>query len=230
MVSPFQGLVRLAGAVVGLIGIMAAIGLWSIGLADPHQFATVPALAVTTSGGKERGGLHFIVIQLDRDPARRGPTIQFSERFMGSAVGDDWKEGVHVAVAAAAATMGEDPRYWTLTIRNRSLVALTIGSSASSAVAVGIMAAWRGDALQPDVALTGAIRPDGRIGEVGGLPSKLEGAAAASMRTMLVPKGQARTSEWDLIQLGRERNISVVEVSTLREAYELMTGRKLSSP
>jgi uncharacterized protein len=185
---------------------------------------------VTTSGGKEFGGLHYVVIQLDRDPTRRGPTILFSERFMGSAVGDDWKEGVHVAVAAAAAALGEDPTYWTLTIRNRSHVALTVGSSASSAVAVGIMAARRGDAIQPDVALTGAISPDGRIGEVGGLPSKLEGAAAAGMRTVLVPKGQARTPGRDLIQLGRERNIAVVEVSTLREAYELMTGRKLSGP
>jgi len=44
------------------------------------------------------------------------------------------------------------------------------------------------------------------------------------MRAMLVPKGEARTSQWDLFELGRQRNVSVVEVGTLREAYEFMTG------
>ena len=48
----------------------------------------------------------------------------------------------------------------------------------------------------------------------------------ANMHTLLVPKGQARTEEWDLPQLGRLRNITVIEVGSLREAYELMTGKQ----
>ena len=200
----------------------------SASLAEPHRFATVPALAVSFIGGKEIGGVHYIAIQLDRDPERRGPTILFSEISLGggSVVGKDWKEGVRGAVAAAANALGEDQRNWTVTIKNRSYSSLTEGASASSAVAVGIMAAWRGDTIRSDVALTGVITADGRIREVGNLQGKLEGAALAKMHTLLVPKGEAQTSEWDLFELGRQHNIAVIEVGSLREAYELMTDHQ----
>ncbi|MBI4401269.1 MAG: hypothetical protein HY581_06520, partial [Nitrospirae bacterium] len=111
-------------------------------------------------------------------------------------------------------------------IKNRTYSSFTDGSSASSAVAVGIMAAWRGDQVRPGVALTGEITADGRILEVGQLLGKLDGAASANMHTMLVPKSQAHTSEWDLLQQGRQRNITVIEVGSLQEAYDLMTGKK----
>ncbi len=200
----------------------------SASLAEPHRFATVPALAVSFIGGKEIGGVHYIAIQLDRDPERRGPTILFSEISLGggSVVGKDWKEGVRRAVAAAADALGEDQRNWTVTIKNRSYSSLTEGASASSAVAVGIMAAWRGDTIRSDVALTGVITADGRIREVGSLRGKLEGAALAKMHTLLVPKSEARTSEGDLYELGRQYNITVIEVGSLQEAYELMTGHQ----
>jgi len=212
---------------VVLTGItIATVCSQSLVQADPHRFATVPALAVSASDGKEIGAVHYIVIQLDRDPQRKGPTVLFSERSKGTAVDEEWKEGVRVAVSAAAATLGEDSRNWTITIKNRSYSNLTQGPSASSAVAIGIMAAARGETLRPGVALTGAITANGGIDEVGGLPGKLEGAAMANMHTLLVPKGQARTEEWDLPQLGRLRNITVIEVGSLREAYELMTGKQ----
>ena len=201
---------------------------WSPSLAEPHRFATVPALVVGFMGGKETGGVHYIAIQLDRDPERRGPTILFNEIALGggSAVGKDWKEGVRLAVAAAAEAIGEDQRNWTVTIKNRSYGSLTDGASASSAVAVGIMAAWRGDTIRSDVALTGVITADGRIRKVGGLRGKLEGAAYAKIHTLLVPMGEARTPEWDLYELGRQYNVTVIEVGSLREAYELMTSHQ----
>jgi len=91
---------------------------------------------------------------------------------------------------------------------------------------VGLIAAWRGDVLRPDAVLTGEITPDGRIEPVGSLPSKLEGAARANMHTMLVPAGQGRTDEWDLVELGRQHNMTVIEVGTLNEAYEFMAGQR----
>jgi len=200
---------------------------WSTSLAEPHRFATVPAVGVSFIGGKEIGGVHYIAIQLDRDPEGRGPTILFNEISFGggSAVGKDWKEGVRTAVAAAATALGEDQRNWTVTIKNRTYNSLTEGASASSVVAVGIMAAWRGDTIRSDVALTGVITADGHIRAVGGLRGKLEGVALAKMHTLLVPKGEAQTAEWDLYELGRQYNLTVIEVGSLREAYELMTAQ-----
>lgn len=194
--------------------------------AEPHRFATVPALAVGLVAGSQIGSLHYIVIQLDEDRLGQGPTVQFSERSRGSAVGDAWKEGVHIAITAAARAVKEDARGWTVTIKNRAYANYTNGASASSAIAVGLIAAWRGDALRPDAVLTGLITSDGRIEAVDSLPSKLDGAVRANMRTLLIPAGQARTDEWDLFELGRQRNIAVIEVGTLNDAYQLMTGQR----
>ena len=45
--------------------------------------------------------------------------------------------------------------------------------------------------------------------------------------TVLVPRGQLHTSEWNLIELGFQLNISVKEVDTVDEAYQFMTGNRL---
>jgi predicted S18 family serine protease len=110
-----------------------------------------------------------------------------------------------------------------LTIKNRSYSALTEGVSASSAVAVGIVAAWRGDDVKSDVALTGKILPNGQIESVGALPVKVEAAARAQFKTVLVPRGQLYTADWDLSQLAIRWNVKILEVATLEEAYQLMT-------
>jgi len=192
--------------------------------AESSRIVSVPALAVSVIGGQQVGTVHYVVLQIERDPTGSGPTILFSEFSSGSAVDDVWKDGARTAITAAAKVLGEDERNWRLTIKNRSRFSLAVGSSASSAIAVGAIAAWRGDAIRSGVVLTGLITADGRIEEVGDLPAKLKGAAAANMRAMLVPRGEAKTPEWDLFELGRKRNIRVVEVGTLQEAYEFMTG------
>jgi len=217
---------RTAGYLIGMLAVSALPCGASPAGADSPRLTTVPALIVGEDRGQTVGGLEFIVIQVDFDPQGRGPTILFSERAQGSAVTEDWKEGVRLAVRAAAAALGEDARAWRVTIKNRAPVTVTGGTSASSVVAVGVMAAWRRETVRPDIALTGEIGADGRIREVDMLPAKLAGAARGRMRALLVPKGQARTAQWDLYQLGRERDIAVVEVDSLQEAYELMTGKR----
>lgn len=198
-----------------------ALPIWS---ADSRRFATVPALGVLAGG--QTGIIHYIVLQIDKDPRQQeGPTVQFNEINLGggSVVSEDWKEGVKQAVVAAMKAVGEDGREWVITIKNRSYSKLTEGMSASSAVAVGIMAAWRGDDVKSDVALTGIILPDGQIEPVGALLVKVEAAAQAQFKTVLVPRGQLDAADWDLSQLATRWNIKVIEVATLEEAYQLMT-------
>ncbi len=77
--------------------------------------------------------------------------------------------------------------------KNRSYNALTEGASASSAVAVGIVSAWRGDEIKSDVALRGKIMPNDRI----------EAAARAQLTTLQIPRGQLYTADWDLSLLAR---------------------------
>jgi predicted S18 family serine protease len=183
----------------------------------------VPALGVRAGG--QTGVVHYVVLQIDKDPRLEGPTIQFNEIHLGggSRVSEDWKEGVAHAVTTATRALGEDGREWVITIKNRSYNALTEGMSASSAIAVGIMAAWRGDDIKPDVALTGVILPDGQIESVGALLIKIETAARAQFKTILVPCGQPDKADWELSRLGTRWNIQIIEVATLQEAYALMT-------
>jgi len=194
--------------------------LWS---ADSRHVVTVPALGVLTGG--QTGVVHYIVLQIDTDPRQEGPTVQFNEISLGggSIVSEDWKEGVKHAVIAATKTVGENGRGWMITIKNRSYNAWTEGMSASSAVAVGLVAAWRGDDIRSDVVLTGTIMPDGQIEPVGSLLTKIEAAARAQFKTILVPRGQLDKADWDLSQLALRWNITVIEVATLEEAYQLMT-------
>jgi predicted S18 family serine protease len=194
--------------------------LWS---ADSRRVATVPALGVLADG--QTGIVHYIALQIDRDPRQEGPTIQFNEINLGggSVVSEDWKEGVKHAVTAATKAVGEDGREWMITIKNRSYNALTGGMSASSAVAVGLVAAWRGHDVKSDIALTGTVTPGGQIEPVGALLIKVEAAARARFKTVLVPRGQLDKADWDLSQLALRWNITVIEVATLEEAYQLMT-------
>ena len=114
----------------------------------------MPALGVLAGGQTEI--IHYIMLQMEKDPRQEGPTVQFNEINWGggSIVSKDWREGVKQAVVADTEVVGEEEREWVLTIKNRSYSALTEGMSASSAVAVGLVAAWRGNDVKSDVALT----------------------------------------------------------------------------
>jgi Lon-like protease len=92
-------------------------------------------------------------------------------------------------------------------------------------MAVGFIATFKGDHLQRGVALTGTLETGGRIGSVGAIPDKIRAAKREGYHTVLVPRGQLYTSQWNLAELGLHLNIAVKEVDTVDEAYLLMTGR-----
>jgi Lon-like protease len=103
----------------------------------------------------------------------------------------------------------------------------TDGPSAGAVMAVGFVAVLKGESIIRGIALTGTIQPDGRIGAVGAIPDKVRAAAREGYRTVLIPQGQLHSSEWNLSSLAMELNITVKEVETVEEAYELMTGRRM---
>ena len=65
------------------------------------------------------------------------------------------------------------------------------GPSAGGALTVATIAAINKWPLKPDVVMTGMINPDGSIGPVGGIPFKLEAAAAENATLFLIPEGQS---------------------------------------
>jgi PDZ domain-containing protein len=101
------------------------------------------------------------------------------------------------------------------------------GPSAGAAMAVGFIALFKGEHFQRGIALTGTIEPGGQIGPVGSIPDKIRAAAREGYRTVLVPRGQMHDPQWNLIELGFQLNVTVKEVDTIDEAYQLMTGQRI---
>ena len=101
------------------------------------------------------------------------------------------------------------------------------GPSAGAAMAVGFIAMFKGDRVQRGTALTGTIEAGGQIGWVGGIPDKIRAAKREGYHTVLVPRGQVHTPQWNLNELGFQLNIAVKEVDTINEAYQIMTGSRI---
>jgi hypothetical protein len=203
----------------------------TVGAVGQRVFISIPILGVSTHGDKLVGATHYLAVQIDRLPDLSGPQVQFNEgsrafgTLKGSALSPAWKDAARRAVDAAAHALGEDSRSWLVTVKDVSNAYMTDGPSASAALAVGIVAALRGDALPANVAMTGKVEADGRISDVGDIPEKLHGAARSGLSVVLIPKGQLRTRDWDVRPLAESLQLTVLEVGTLREAYEKITGR-----
>lgn len=101
------------------------------------------------------------------------------------------------------------------------------GPSAGAAIAVGFIALFKGERLQRGVALTGTFEPGGRIGPVGSIPDKIRAAKREGYHTVLVPRGQIHSAQWNLNELAFQLNMTVKEVDSIDEAYQLMTGSRL---
>lgn len=124
------------------------------------------------------------------------------------------------------------------------------GPSAGGALTVATIAAINKWSLKPGVVMTGMINPDESIGPVGGIPFKLEAAAAKNATLFLIPEGQStvtvtRTASSsrgtfiitqnkeetvDVIELGKKLNVTVKEVSTIQDAVREFTGHEITKP
>ncbi|MBI1972882.1 hypothetical protein HYS50_02670 [Candidatus Woesearchaeota archaeon] len=114
------------------------------------------------------------------------------------------------------------------------------GQSAGSIMAVSAIAALQNQTLRDDVIITGSINPTGELVDAGGLRAKAAAAKKGNARLLLVPEGSGsqminltRTEDCgfyqgkeyciidypgELVSIGEEFGIEVVEVETVAEA------------
>ncbi len=124
------------------------------------------------------------------------------------------------------------------------------GPSAGGALTVGTIAAIKNWTLKPNVVMTGMIDPDESIGPVGGIPYKLQAAAAKNATLFLIPEGQSNVTvtktitttkgafiitqttqeNVNVVDLGKKLNVDVKEVSTIQDAVLAFTGHEIASP
>jgi hypothetical protein len=160
-------------------------------------------------------------------------TNEFRVGFFESEVGGSgpmWRASGWMAAVIAAMLTGLDPATAQVSFDVSGRID---GPSAGALMTVGVLAAMRDDNLRQDITMTGTINPDGTIGPVGGIPHKIEGAAQAGKKIVLVPSGQRFDRELrqnqmvDLIDYGRRLGVEVREVPDIYTAYEILTGSKL---
>ncbi len=195
---------------------------------------TINALYYATDPqkGEAIGGVSPVRIQV-RPASQKGELRVgfFEEEVAGT--GDMWRSAGWMAVVVASQLLGIDPRDYEFSF---SVGGRIDGPSAGTYMTAGIIAALLGHDMREDVAMTGTINPDGTVGPVGGIPHKIAGAAEHGAKIVLVPAGQRYDYDAnegklvDVVEVGNKLGVEVREVSTIFEAYEILTGQPLPMP
>ncbi|MFB6076807.1 MAG: S16 family serine protease, partial [Candidatus Nanohaloarchaea archaeon] len=149
------------------------------GLTGPRT-ATANIVAVAQGGGGTVGQVTVKIVPgsgkvlLDTNPFVETDT-QFSAKTAKS-----------VAEQVTGVSLDDRNVVYTFSIRGDYLG----GPSAGAAMTVATIAAIRNATVRQDAVITGTVRPDGRIGQVGGVVEKAVAAGNNGMDLFLVPEGQ----------------------------------------
>lgn len=158
----------------------------------------------------------------------------------------DTQESIQAAKSVAEALTGVDTRSINLVYMIRSDASLVGGPSAGAALTIATIAALTERKINDSVMITGTIRPDGTIGQVGGIEEKARAAKDAGISLFLVPKGQGvetfprpyetcrqagrftyctTTYKEITVDVSQAVGIAVKEVSTIEDAERYFFGQ-----
>lgn len=162
----------------------------------------------------------------------------------------DLQGSARLAAMVASDVLGIDQRsydfYYIIDISSPIIG----GPSAGGALTVATIAAINNWTLKPYVVMTGMINPDESIGPVGGIPFKLEAAAAKNATIFLIPEGQntvtvrktvtttkgafiiseEKEETVDVVELGKKLTIEVKEAGTIQDAVLAFTNHEITKP
>jgi hypothetical protein len=215
----------------------------------PSAEATKPASGATTTGrtsGKTQvdalwfasgpqgvgGGTSKVAVSVEKNTGSKELRVGFYESEVGGS-GPMWRAAGWMAVISSGLLLGMDPAEYRYTYDVGGRVD---GPSAGTLMTVATLATVLGHTVKPEATMTGTINPDGTVGPVGGIPHKVDGAAKAGKKLVLIPAGQRQSVDLaskqsvDVVDRGRRQGVEVREVSDVYEAYELLTGAALPKP
>ncbi|RLF39533.1 MAG: ATP-dependent protease LonB, partial [Thermoplasmata archaeon] len=91
------------------------------------------------------------------------------------------------------------------------------GDSASISVATAVISAMERSPVLQDVAMTGSLSIHGTVLPVGGVTAKIEAAANAGIKKVLIPKANLRDV---LVEEEYQDKVEIIPVATLNEVLE----------
>jgi hypothetical protein len=190
---------------------------------------SVPALWVgTTQAGDQVGGVEATQVWTSHR-GKSGYQVDLAN-ITSEGAGDSWRAASASAATVATLVSGTDPATVDIRFHINSPID---GPSAGGILTVGLLASLREIPLLEHETMTGTISPDGSIGPVGGTIAKVQAAAQAGYKTVVVPESNritrdAKTSSTvNLVDLGTSLGITVVPVTQLSEAFKILTGQEL---
>ncbi|HEV8540326.1 MAG TPA: S16 family serine protease [Nitrospiraceae bacterium] len=192
--------------------------------AGRENVVEVPVLGAIQAN--DRGVFEVMLMRWDTQPAPDPITMKWGSsrvNFVGA-----YLKALRTAFTYAVERTPSIRHTGTLTIHGVAYVPTSSdGPSAGAVMTVGFIAVLKGEPIRRGIAMTGTIESNGRVGPVGGIPDKIRAAAREGYHTVLIPQGQLYDTRWNLSSLALELNVTVKEVGSIDEAYELMTGRRL---
>ncbi len=211
-------------ALLGVVRAAATFLALAAGPATAENIVEVPVLAAIQANN--RGVFEVMMVMWDQKPEPDPVALRWHDA--GVSLQDALLDSMAHAFRYAVDRTPTVRHTGTVSVQGLAYARTsTDGTSAGAAMAVGFIAVLKGEPILRGVALTGTFQPDGRIGPVGAVPDKIRAAAREGYRTVLIPAGQLVDPRWNLTGLALELNVTVKEVATIDEAYELMTGRRL---
>jgi Lon-like ATP-dependent protease len=101
------------------------------------------------------------------------------------------------------------------------------GDSASITIATAVISALENIPIRQDLAMTGSLSVRGEVLPIGGVTAKIEAAARAGIKTVVIPRANAQ----DVLLDTQFEHIEVIPVDTLDEVMEqaLVTGASRNS-
>jgi uncharacterized protein len=219
-----------------------------LGYASPISvigYAKVPALAVyMLENGSYIGSMSWIEVRI---LAPGSGEVYVSTEPLSDI---DLQASGRAAVLIASYLANIDPFKYDYLISIKASAPIVGGPSAGSAMVAAIFSALTNISLDPHVASTGMILPDGLIGPVGGVPEKVVAAASNGYETILIPWGQSIYPETRYIRqnigpisiirpvtvninvsdLASRYGARVVEVASAEDLLELFTRGAYQAP
>lgn len=188
---------------------------------------TVPALWANDSGA---GGIEPAGINVNTSADTPHFTVNL-EDVDASGAGPAWRAATASAVATATLLSGVDPSHLNATY---TVTGPIDGPSAGALLTVGTLAAIHGSSIDPTVTMTGTVSPDGSIGRIGGVGTKIKAAADNNFGTVLLPTDNLffrnlKGERVDAVDYGASLGVVVRGVVSIAEAYRIFTGNSISA-
>jgi len=214
-------------AVVLVMVVSLAVGCSSATPGGPDAAVVVPVLWASDASGDPRGGVEAVGVRVAAGGGALNVDLT-TEQAQGA--GPQWVAASGSAAMVGALASAADPR--TIDI-GFTISGPIDGPSGGAALTVGVLAAIRGLELRDGVTMTGTISPDGSVGRVALVPTKVRAAAEAGYSLMLVPQANGTDRDpdtgLDVVALGQSLGMEVRPVANIGEATAAFTGQPVTA-